>query len=301
MKLLLSYKAFRIILVALLFGCFFAKAFAVKDNIKSVKNDVAELKAFVDSAQEYLKEKGEVKACQEFSNPKGKFRRGNQYIFVLGYDGKVLAHGGDPKAFVGKNLFNAKDRFGTPYFQLFVDAARRGGGVVSYYWPQPDTGELQYKTSYIAPVNDKSFMGAGVYKAPEVQKSQEIKINGLKIFVESAAAYVKQKGAKEAYKEFDNKKGKFTKDDWYIFVVDYNGKIVAHGGDKKRVGISIANLRDEFGAPLLTMFAKAAKSGGGVVSYYWYNYKEGGAIKFKTSYLEPLDDKTFIGAGYYIN
>lgn len=300
MKSTLQYTFFRTVFAVLLACCFVTKTIAEKDNATSVQKDVDDLKAFVDIGLKYIKEKGEAKAYKEFNNPNGKFRKGNLYLFVFGFNGKVLAHGSDPKFFVGKNLFNAKDKFGTPYFQLFVEAANRGGGIVSYYWPRPDTGILQYKTSYIAPISDSAFIGAGVYKSLEVQQSQEAKINELKKFVDSGVAYIKQKGVQEAYKEFDNPHGKFIKGDWYIFVVNYNGITLAHGGDpKKMVGTSIADLKDEFDTPLLMMFTEVAKSGGGVVSYYWPNYTEKGAIRFKTSYIEPLDNQTFIGAGYY--
>jgi cytochrome c len=299
MKALLSCKACHIIFTSLLLFYFTTNSVAKVDANSPVQKDVAELKAFVDSALKYIKANGEEKAYKEFSNPNSKFRKGNLYIFVNSYSGKVLAHGGDPSV-IGKNLFNAKDKFGTPFFQLFVEAVNRGGGIVSYYWPRPDTGVLQYKTSYVAPINDRAYIGAGVFKSLEVQPSQEIKINALKQFVNSGIEYVKQKGAKEAYKEFNNTQGKFVKDDWYIFVINYNGEILAHGGDpKKMVGSSITALQDEFGTQLLLMFTEAAKNGSGVISYYWPDYAKNGTVRFKTAYVASLDKDTFIGAGFY--
>ena len=293
---------FRIALAALLLCCFTTKLFAEGASTKPIQKSVVELKSFVDSGLEYIKKNGEAKAYKEFSSTNSKFRKGNLYLFVIAFNGKVLAHGGDPTNFVGKNLFSAKDKFGTPYFQLFVEAAKRGGGVVSYYWLRPDTGILQYKTSYIAPINNNAFIGAGVYKSFEMQQSQEVKINELKKFADSAAEYVKQKGAQEAYKEFNDPQGNFVKGDWYVFVINYDGTILAHGGDpQKMVGTSIADFKDEFNTPLLMMFVEAAKNGGGVVGYYWPHYLGKGAVRFKTSYIEPLDSQTFIGAGFYGN
>ncbi|MEI8054693.1 MAG: cache domain-containing protein [bacterium] len=288
----LSCRFFFVVLVLLL-CCFINISFA------DVHKDAADLKSFVDSGLEYIKKNGEAKAYKEFSNTNSKFRKGNLYLFVIAFNGKVLAHGGDPKFFIGKDLFNAKDKFGTPYFQLFVEAANKGGGVVSYYWPRPDTGALQYKASYIAPINDGAFIGAGVYKSLEVKQSQEVKIDELKKFVDSAAEYVRQKGAQEAYKEFNNPQGAFSKH-WYVFVVNYKGKTLAHGGSpKERVGTNITDLKDEFGTSIFPMFIEAAKNGGGVVGYYWPDYTKNGVILFKTSYIRPLDDQTFIGAGFY--
>jgi cytochrome c len=300
MKLLLSQRFFHIILATLLGCCFVAQSFAATPKTQSIQKDIADLKSFVESGLKYIKDNGETKAYQEFNNPKGKFRNGNLYLFVIGFDGKVLAEGGNPKDFVGKNLFGAKDKFGTPYFQLFVGVAKRGGGVVGYYWQRPDTGVLQYKSSYIAPLNKKAFIGAGVYKSLEVVVSQETKIKKLKKFVESAVEYYKQKGAQKAYKEFNNPKGQFVKGDLYVFVDRYNGETLAHGGDPKHMmGVDITNIKDEFGTPLLMMFTEAAKSGGGLVSYYWPRYTQGGAVRFKTTYVAPLDKEIYIAAGYY--
>jgi cytochrome c len=300
MKLLLSQRLFHIVFALLLFCCFIPKSFAAKTNAQSIQKDIADLQVFVESGLKYIKDHGETKAYQEFNNPSGKFRKGNLYLFVLGYNGKVLAHGGDPKKMMGKSLFNAKDMFGTPYFQLFVEGARRGGGVVSYYWPRPDTGVLQYKSSYILPLNDRAFIGAGVYKSLEVVISQETRIKELKKFVDSAVEYYKQKGAQKAYKEFNNPKGQFVKGDLYVFVDRYNGETLAHGGDPKHMmGVDITNTKDEFGTPLLMMFTEAAKSGGGLVSYYWPRYTQGGSVRFKTTYVAPLDKEIYIAAGYY--
>jgi len=244
------------------FFCFISQSFAEEP----IQKEIAELKAFVDSGLKHVKEHGEKKAYQEFNNPKGKFRKGDLYLFVIGFDGKVFAEGGDPKAFVGKNLFNAKDDFGTPYFQLWVDAARRGGGLVSYYWPRPHTGVSQYKTSYIVPLNEEVFIGTGSYQPIEMVESQETKVKKLKQFVDSAVEYVKKRGVKEAYKEFNNRKGAFVRADRYIFVARYDGLSLAHGGDPEtQVGINISNLTDEFGTPIFKLFVQAAKNGGGAI------------------------------------
>ena len=303
MENLLSHTLFRRAFIALFFYFFIANSFAQDQdpNTKAIqKKDIDTLKAFVDSGLKYIKEKGAAKAYQEFNNPKGKFRKNNLYLFVFSFNGKVLAHGGDYKNFVGKNLFNAKDKFGTPYFQLFVGAANRGGGVVNYYWPHPDTGVLQYKTSYIEPIDDSSFIGAGVYKSLEVQQSQESKINEIKKFVNSAVEYFKQKGAQAAYKEFNNSQGQFVKGNLYLFALDHDGTLLAQGLDPdKTVGTNMSNLKDEFDTPLIDMMIEAAKSGGGVVSYYWPDYTKNGIVLFKTAYIAPLDDHTYVGAGYY--
>ena len=68
--------------------------------------------------------------------------------------------------------------------------------------------------------------------------------------VEKAIAYYKANGRDGSLAEISNSKGRFVKDDLYVFVYDMKGKCVAHGFDQKLVGIDLADMRDPDGACL---------------------------------------------------
>lgn len=122
-----------------------------------------EVKAFINTGVAYFKRYGAQAAYKEFNSPKGQFRVGDKYLFVLDSNGVVLADGSDPDKFVGKNLYNITDDFGTPYVQLLIQIAKGGGGSVSYYYPEPRTKKIKLKSSYIIPLTNNTYIGSGFY------------------------------------------------------------------------------------------------------------------------------------------
>lgn len=270
---------------------------ATKAEKQAYQAKLDALKTFVHSAAEYLHKYGAAKAYKEFSNPKGRFRQGDLYLFVYNYNGTNLVHGADPKL-VGVNLLNYRDLYGTAAFKLNAKMAKLGGGFIHYYWPKPGGNDIEYKTGYVEPLDANTFIGAGLYENIEAPLSFEIKIEELKSLVHLAKDYYQKKGKEVALAEFNNPKGKFHEGSQYIFVASNTGLVLAHGGDPNNIGKNLLDIRDEFGTPFMRMFIEAINTGGGVVSYYWPN-PETGAIELKISYVEPLTKDTFIGSGFY--
>jgi signal transduction histidine kinase len=71
--------------------------------------------------------------------------------------------------------------------------------------------------------------------------------NEAKALVDKAATYVKTEGKEKAFAEFSNPSGKFVDRDLYIFIVDFNGLTLAHGGNAKLVGKNMLELKDADG------------------------------------------------------
>ena len=65
-------------------------------------------KILVSKAVSYYKMQGREKSLSEFSNPKGLFREGDIYIFVMTLDGIVIAHGADDKL-IGRDSMEISD------------------------------------------------------------------------------------------------------------------------------------------------------------------------------------------------
>ncbi|EKE00676.1 MAG: hypothetical protein ACD_21C00293G0005 [uncultured bacterium] len=136
------------------------KAVDVPQDQISIKTE--EIKAFINVGIEYYREHGAQASYKEFSNPSSQFRRGNVYLFVMDYSGKMIADGSNPTE-NGKNFYDAVDEFGTPFVQLFVQIAKEGGGSVSYYWPEPSSKKTKLKVSYVTPLDKDTFIGSGFY------------------------------------------------------------------------------------------------------------------------------------------
>ncbi len=118
--------------------------------------------AMVKRGAAYIKEVGRDKAMAEFINPKGKFVDGSLYIFAYDMKGINLASP-NPKI-VGKNMIDAKDKNGKYTVKSYIEVAQtKGSGWVDFYWPHPQTGELQLKTAYVEKVDD-ILIACGIYK-----------------------------------------------------------------------------------------------------------------------------------------
>jgi len=251
------------------------------------------LKAFVDSGIAYVKKYGKSKAYKEFNNPKGKFVQGDMFLFVYNYQGVNLVHGDNPKLYVGTNRLNFRAPYGTPIILLLSKLAKRGGGFLHYYGPDPVTKKIEYKTAYVEPIDNDTFIGSGVFENIVVPQTKDIRIEELKSLVHEAIAYYKQNGQVKAFAEFGNPSSKFLQPTITLFVVNYAGKCL-FDSDPALIGQNNYNLTDAFDTPFIQMFIETAKNGGGVVAYYWPDRVTKKNV-LKVSYIEQLTENTLIG------
>jgi signal transduction histidine kinase len=119
-----------------------------------------------------------------------------------------------------------------------------------------------------------------------------------KALVEKGVAYIQANGQEKAFAEFTDTKGKFIDRDLYIFVVDFNGLTLAHGGNPKLVGKDMSELKDSDGKFFIKAFIELAKTkGSGWVDYKWQNPVTKN-IEPKSTYIQRHDDY-FLGCGIY--
>ncbi|NRR33965.1 cache domain-containing protein [Oxalobacteraceae bacterium] len=130
------------------------------------KGTADEAVAMVKRAGEFLKKNGKEKAFAEFNNAKGQFIEKDLYIFTFlaNGDGIEQANGANPKL-VGKNVLDMRDANGAYLIKdiLAVGMSKEGKGWVDYKWPNPKTGTLDSKRTYVERVDDV-VIGCGIYK-----------------------------------------------------------------------------------------------------------------------------------------
>ena len=123
-------------------------------------------------AVQLITEKGLEAALQEINRKDGKFVWKDSYVFVMDFQGTMLANGTNPGV-VGKNLLGWKDTDGKMIVQGFIDVAKtKGEGWFDYMYPKPDEIKKPLeqrisskKTSYVLRVPTKDlFVGAGIYE-----------------------------------------------------------------------------------------------------------------------------------------
>jgi cytochrome c len=122
-----------------------------------------EVVALVTRAVDHIKAVGAPAAFADFNRRDGGFLDGELYVFCNSADGVVLAHGGNPKL-VGRNLTTVRDALGNhPVAEVDRIALTLGQGWHDYVWPNPATGQIQPKTSYVVRIDDNLICGSGYY------------------------------------------------------------------------------------------------------------------------------------------
>jgi cytochrome c len=120
-----------------------------------------------------------------------------------------------------------------------------------------------------------------------------------KAMIEKADLFFKAHGKDAAYAAFTEKTEGFVLNDIYIFVVDYDGMTLAHGGNAKLVGKNMLNLKDTDGKLFIQEMINTAQKGGGWIDYKWVN-PQSKKIEMKTTLVKPIEgQKAFFGCGIY--
>ena len=119
--------------------------------------------------------------------------------------------------------------------------------------------------------------------------------------VTKGIAHIKKAGEKQAFADFTDKNGGFVNGDYYIFVVDFDGLTLAHGGNPALVGKSLLELKDADGKFFIKEFIKATKEKGTAwVDYKWSNPTTK-KVEPKSTYVKRMEGKDyFLGCGIYL-
>ena len=121
-------------------------------------------KALAQKAVAFYKETGKAKAIAEFNNPKGQWVKGDLYVVVQGFDGVLIANGGNP-ALVGQNHFEVKDPTGKLFVQEMVETAKKGSGWVTYEWVNPVTKKIGTKKAWIQRIEgEDAYIDVGAFQ-----------------------------------------------------------------------------------------------------------------------------------------
>ncbi len=121
----------------------------------------------------------------------------------------------------------------------------------------------------------------------------------IKEYVDQAAAWAQENGKEKAIAEFNNATGPFVTGDVYVYALDYQGTALALPFQPAMVGSNFLPLKDASGKLYTEIEIQLAKAGGGYILYR-YPYPAGDQQStLKISYVRPVDDTYWIGAGVY--
>ena len=292
-----------------------------------VTEDRSTLKAFVETAKEYLvglTTVKEVARMAHFFRVDGQWNAGDMFLITMTRDGKILTHGEDPTA-DAKDMTIVRDERGRQVGQEIVAAVKRGGGFVDYRWNGVD------RTAYAIPyesglsgwplaviggfAQDLSSVPVDItpLPRPKVTAAEVKDRETLRTFVEAAAKAYEEAGVSgvaNVQNAFLQEGGDWKSGDVYVFVVSTDGYTLFHAGFPLRFdGRQFEDIdrRDANGVPYLRELLAAGKAGGGFVEYLFDNPavegdEETGSpkIAYATGFRRPGSESVFVVAsGFY--
>ena len=231
-------------------------------------------------------------AFDEISDDDGSFIDGEIYTFVITTGGVVQAHAADPDL-VGDDISDLQDSDGSLVTQGIIDAASAQGGLATYRFNNPVTGQEEPKDSWVV-LHDDLIFGSGDY-ITEAEWSQQMVNQALDLYDEIG----------EAAFDVINDSGDFIQGELYVFVTGVDGISEAHAYNPSLQGTSRADLVDSRGTRITDLLISDATNAGAWVTYYRNNPSvceddnpTDDCEQAKRSWVVLRDDYVF-GAGYF--
>jgi cytochrome c len=131
--------------------------------------------------------------------------------------------------------------------------------------------------------------------APAVYAAGQATPDDAKAMAVKAAEYLKAVGPDKAFPDFDAKEGTWHDRDLYVYVLDNNGVMLAHGSNPGLIGKTVLDVKDVDGKPM-TRDTLAVKDAGWV-NFKWQNPLTK-AVEPKVVYVVRVGDY-FVEVGAY--
>jgi cytochrome c len=129
-----------------------------------------EAKDLAIKAAQFVKVNGKDSSIAEINNPNGQFVKGELFVTLQDFDGKLLANGSNPKL-AGPHHIETdekwrRDRDGKLYVKEMIEIAKgKGSGWVTYSRINPATKKVQQKKSWVQRVEGTNlYTLCGVYQ-----------------------------------------------------------------------------------------------------------------------------------------
>lgn len=130
--------------------------------------------------------------------------------------------------------------------------------------------------------------------AQGLQFNSTKKADHVMALIQKAATYFNGHTLAETCKAVSHNR-EFSEGDVYVFIMDMDGRFLAHGQQPNLIWRDYLNYKDALGAPFAREMIQRAKQGGGWVTYEWR-----GATKISWVQLVKKGEVSYVmGAGYY--
>jgi signal transduction histidine kinase len=130
-------------------------------------------------------------------------------------------------------------------------------------------------------------------RAEEVATTKEAEL-----MVHQAVAFLKKEGKAKALEVFSDPKGRFTYRDLYIMAYDMDGKCLAHGAKKERIGKNLLEEKDVDGKQFVKERLQIARDHGKGWQEYKFQNPVSKQVEQKVAYFERVGDVVVVCGAY---
>ncbi len=215
---------------------------------------------------------------------------GQWYMFILDENDIMLSHAANP-SLVNEPASAADGPNGYPAGEAVVAVADEDGEWFSYTFPNPATGSIQAKHSWMVDRDGLTF-GSGWYE-PGPMKSDNPAYT--QAFVESAINLYDAVGLEDTVAYYNNVES--IDGQWYMFILDENDIMLSHAANPSLVNEPASAADGPNGYPAGEAVVAVADEDGEWFSYTFPNPATG-SIQAKHSWMVERDGLTF-GSGWY--
>lgn len=252
-------------------------------------DDEVQSRALLKQAVDYYRVQGDA-AFAAFSR-QGEFIQGDRYVFVVDAAGTMLASGGPSAVLIGRDVSAVLDSELREAFEQALQATEGAGvQVAEYRWLNRRDGREERKRVYFQRVGER-FIVVGHYLPRATPEQAEA-------LLERAAKAIDADPV-QSFEAINSLSASFREDDLYVFVIDLRTRrYVAHGYNKRLLGVDFASINDPDGKPVgepILKLMQHAKSAG--YDYRWKNPVTS-KVEDKHALLRKVGDY-LIAVGYY--
>jgi two-component system chemotaxis sensor kinase CheA len=241
-----------------------------------VKNKTEEFLSMLNSIYEAIKDQYSHEQIKDIFTQILKsysYEDGSKFFWIDDYKDRMINHPVLTKAKNKNTQLQIKDRATRKSFVMMLDAALSGGKSIYHQWIDPKSGKLENKISYVSMFEPLEWL------------------IGIGYFLED----VKDKKQKEALQYVE---GLRYGDDEYLYVSDYNSKLIGH---PKLKGKDFSNIKDKKGNLIVPpMVEIARKNKEGYHSYWWTRLNDTNIYEKLTYSYDFSEWKWIVGTGLYL-
>ncbi len=274
-------------MLALAVGCAQQQADDVATLDAPRSQPAAYTQSYVQAGIDYYEANGLEEAVEYYNSMESTM--GQWYLVITRTDGYLLTHPINPE-FIGDNEGGGLGQNGYPFGPMIVTTASEDGAWVEYVHSNP-AGRLEIKHTWTV-LHDELYFSSGWYEAAPRRSDQPAYTQE---YVRLAINLYEASG-RDALVDYYNDPVSVD-GQWYMFVADESGRLIAHGTNQNLVGVPLVDVVGANGYPSGRIVADDADEDGEWSQYVYFN-PTSGRSQTKHSWLVKHDGLIF-GSGWY--